>query len=257
MRYDIATERTKLTERFRDTKLAVMLARAFGSEAAFLMRIDEAAANGTFDGLFAAKLCLPLLDDTQIDEKRLVRLAYDALTERLYPTEEGLSLTQAQHDAVELLLDVCRCALAREEGAPFDPLRTMRDVDDTELSKSAVAGEYRRFQKLVYDDDFLILLRICSDATNFDTGAHVLGVHNLALHFGRLLALAGVATDLPLLSAGRSATMWESSAAAAMSCLSPRICTTTTRTSGWSTAAWSASRTSPQITALGILSSRI
>lgn len=201
MRYDIATERTKLTERFRDTKLAVTLARAFGSEAAFLMRIDEAAANGTFDGLFAAKLCLPLLDDTQIDEKRLVRLAYDALTERLYPTEEGLSLTQAQHDAVELFLDVCRCALAREEGAPFDPLRAMRDVDDTELSESAVAGEYRRFQKLVYDDDFLILLRICRDATNFDTGAHVLGVHNLALHFGRLLALAGVATDLPLLSA--------------------------------------------------------
>ena len=87
------------------------------------------------------------------------------------------------------------------ESGRADPLRVLLRFDESALGGSRVARQYQTFTQAVQQSHILALLRLSRELGPFDLEAHTIGVHNIALHTAVMAAKAGLAVDLPLVSA--------------------------------------------------------
>lgn len=140
--------------------------------------------------------------DAICPERGWLEACYDELTSRLYPDPARRALPEAQRQAVDAYVSLLtRCLIAEGERLPYDPFFDVLPLTEAEIAASPAADEALRCFKALEDAHFFALLRLTPKATPFDIGAHILGVHHVALTTGRLAAQAGFSVDLPLLSA--------------------------------------------------------
>ena len=85
------------------------------------------------------------------------------------------------------------------EKMSFDPTRDVVLLAEDELY-GATADEYRRLLSLTDAGYVYEMMRIAADITPFDTLGHMAGVHYVAMHAARQLAMTDVPVDLPLIS---------------------------------------------------------
>lgn len=83
---------------------------------------------------------------------------------------------------------------------PFDPTVDFDFLDDEEIRKQGYTREYLHMIKMLEDQYIYEFMRIGSEISPFNTLGHIAGVHYVALHAARQLALLGEPVDLALIS---------------------------------------------------------
>ena len=131
--------------------------------------------------------------------------AYQVACSLLYPQEDVMHTT-AQRDAALCFLQVLQVLLdAEREVLPFDPWMDFAFCTEEELSRSSIAGEYRRFMRLFRENFIYELLRLGREVTPFRTLDHIAGVHHVAMTTGRAFTAGGGCMDLALMSGAAAA----------------------------------------------------
>lgn len=126
---------------------------------------------------------------------------YDELTHRMFPDPARPLLPEAVQQGVDAYVDLLSRRIAAEKTLPYDPFLDVLPLTERELANSPSAAEYRRCLEALETAQYPALLRLTRQATPFDIGAHILGVHHVAVEAARQAVRRGAAVDLPLLSA--------------------------------------------------------
>ncbi len=146
--------------------------------------------------------CTAGADREAPSEERLVkwlRALYDHLSDNLFPdAATGHEERPLAEDEIGYLTALEMVLSSRD--VAFDPLLDLLTVDEACIPGSRVAEQYRRFLKAKAESHWMALMRIGREIMPFDPASHTIGVHNLALHTGRMAAKAGIPVDLPLVS---------------------------------------------------------
>lgn len=86
------------------------------------------------------------------------------------------------------------------ETLPFDPLLHFDFLAPEELEETEFAKEYQIFTRIFREKYVYSLMRINREVTQYNTLAHIAGVHHMAMYIGKQLKAANVPTDLALIS---------------------------------------------------------
>ena len=143
-------------------------------------------------------LCAPMMEQPPFDHTVWLTQLRDRLIGNLFPDAEHCRTELCGDEAVYLRV-LEETMQWNPEGA--DPLRVLLRFDESAMGGSRVARQYQTFTKAVQQSHILALLRLSRELGPFDLEAHTIGVHNIALHTAVMAAKAGLAVDLPLVSA--------------------------------------------------------
>ncbi len=148
----------------------------------------------------------PMLDALAPEpEEGWLRCAYQVALSLLYPRADGAH-TSAQWDGALCFLQFLQVLFdAERQSLPFDPWLDFAFCTEEELSGSAVAAEYRLFQKRLRMEYVYELLRLGREATPFRTLEHIAGVHHAAMTVARAFKAGGGRIDLGLMSGAAAA----------------------------------------------------
>ena len=148
----------------------------------------------------------PMLDALAPEpEEGWLRCAYQVALSLLYPRADGAH-TSAQWDGALCFLQFLQVLFdAERQSLPFDPWLDFAFCTEEELSGSAVAAEYRLFQKRLRIEYVYELLRLGREATPFRTLEHIAGVHHAAMTVARAFKAGGGRIDLGLMSGAAAA----------------------------------------------------
>ena len=148
----------------------------------------------------------PMLDALAPEpEEGWLRCAYQVALSLLYPRADGVH-TSAQWDGALCFLQFLQVLFdAERQSLPFDPWLDFAFCTEEELSGSAVAAEYRMFQKRLRMEYVYELLRLGREATPFRTLEHIAGVHHAAMTVARAFKAGGGRIDLGLMSGAAAA----------------------------------------------------
>ena len=135
-------------------------------------------------------------------EKGWCRYIFDSILSELFPethSEEGEESKATERGRI-LFLRILRALFTWErEKMSFDPTRDISLLGEDEIT-GATAEEYLRLIRLTDVGYIYEMMRIAADITPFDTLGHMFGVHYVAMHAARQLAMTSVPVDLPLIS---------------------------------------------------------
>ena len=148
----------------------------------------------------------PMLDALAPEpEEGWLRCAYQVALSLLYPRADGAH-TSAQWDGALCFLQFLQVLFdAERQSLPFDPWLDFAFCTEEELSGSAVAAEYRLFQKRLRMEYVYELLRLGREATPSRTLEHIAGVHHAAMTVARAFKAGGGRIDLGLMSGAAAA----------------------------------------------------
>ncbi len=148
----------------------------------------------------------PVLDAMAPEpEEGWLRCAYQVALSLLYPQADETH-TSAQWDGALCFLQFLQVLFdAERQALPFDPWLDFAFCTEEELAGSAVAGEYRLFQKRFRLEYVYELLRLGREATPFRTLEHIAGVHHAAMTVARAFKAGGGRIDLGLMSGAAAA----------------------------------------------------
>ena len=144
------------------------------------------------------RLCSTVFTGSCEDQTQWLAALCDRLSDNMFP-DTAHPYRELTGDE-QLYLAVLEQVMAQhiEE---FDPLTDILRFPEDALRQSRVRKEYDRFHRSVVAAYVLPLMRISREIRPFDPAAHTIGVHNVALHTAIMAHQAGLAVDLPLVSA--------------------------------------------------------
>ncbi len=126
---------------------------------------------------------------------------YESGIHQLYTEREDIQIEQKYQQAVFFYLETLRVFLKWEQQQiPFCRTSHFLFVTEQEQKDSPYAEEYQQFLKCFADGYVYELMRIGREIMPFDMVAHVAGVHMVAMHIARQLAVIGIPVDLRLVS---------------------------------------------------------
>ena len=147
-------------------------------------------------------LCEYIRELREKPEQGWCRYVFDSTLSDMFPESHFDEETEQEgFEAGRLLfLRVLRALFNWErEKLSFDPTRDISLLEEEEIT-GATADEYKRLLKLTDAGYIYEMMRIAADITPFDTLGHMSGVHYVAMHAARQLAMTDVPVDLPLIS---------------------------------------------------------
>jgi len=148
------------------------------------------------------RLCEPVLSGlSEEPEKGWLRDIYDDILNRLFPGKMEKESDCPPVAGRFLFLEVLRFFLEYErKNRPFDPKSHLEFLMEDEYGKTDSAGEYRTLLDIIRGLYLYEFMRIGAEITEYQTLAHIAGVHYISMHIGKQLADAGVPIDIALLS---------------------------------------------------------
>jgi len=176
---------------------------ALFSQCGFRGRLAQLLPHRPYEPAEVLSLCLPVMQNLCPDPPAdWLFFIYDLLVERLFPSEGAKPAGPARLRASLFYLGVLQTLLRHEaETGSFAPDTHFRFATEEERAASPTNAQYATFLRLM-DSEFLMeLMRIGRAVKPFDMLSHVAGVHHIAVQTARQLIEAGVAVDIPLLSA--------------------------------------------------------
>ena len=144
------------------------------------------------------ELCAVVMENRPAEIKEWLSALCDRLSDNMFPDAEHPR--RALTGDEQLYLTVLENVLAQHLET-FDPLTDVLRFPADALHHSRVTEEYGRYRRAVVSAHVLPLMRISREIRPFDPASHTIGVHNVALHTAILADRAGIAVDLPLVSA--------------------------------------------------------
>ena len=176
----------------------VPAAGALLADEALMAQLEAVGGHDSNACLRTLELCTAVMVQRPADMKQWLSDLCDRLSDNMFP--------DAQHPRRDLTEDE-RLYLAVLENvlpqhvAEFDPLTDVLRFEEEALHRSRVAKEYARYRRAIVAAHVLPLMRISREIRPFDPASHTIGVHNVALHTAIMADKAGIAVDLPLVSA--------------------------------------------------------
>lgn len=148
------------------------------------------------------RLCEPVLSGlSEEPEKGWLQYIYDDILKGLFPGKTEKDTDCPQDAGRFLFLEVFRFFLNHErKNRPFNPKSHMEFLTENEYGKTDTVGEYRTLLDIIRDRHLYEFMRIGAEITEYETLAHIAGVHYISMHIGRQLLDAGVPIDLALVS---------------------------------------------------------
>lgn len=147
--------------------------------------------------------CKNIMRHVSVEEPNIgwLSYAYLYLKKGLFPESVLLEEKLEYKMAVCVYLEILRVFLEFDRRIrDFDPQNDFEFASEQELRNSLNVEEYQRFQDCYQKQFVYELMRIGREETNFDSLAHIAGVHSIAMHVSRQLERAGVPIDLALVS---------------------------------------------------------
>lgn len=137
----------------------------------------------------------------EVPEEGWLTYIFRYLIKGIYPHRNDIILNTNERQSVSFYLEVLRFFLNYErENVPFGLHKDFAFATGEEMENSPYELQYARFLDC-FDKQYIYeIMRIGREVTPFDALAHVAGVHYIAMHIGRQLAMADVPVDLGLIS---------------------------------------------------------
>lgn len=167
----------------------------------------EAALEQPVSCMKVLAACIPVMAEICPEpEEGWAEYIYGELLHGVFP-EEGRPPRDKEHErAFCFALRCLRRALNEEKAARgFNPFTDMALLTPEECTNSRVTEQYERFLDAMDRLYVLEMFRLSRELRPFDALSHTACVHHMAMHAAKQANMAGIAVDLPLVSAAAAA----------------------------------------------------